>query len=503
MIVAATKYSLAPERIEAGTRGSYGIEKLEFAFSSDWDGLVISVVFYPSRGKPVKVPYLGGEIDIPPEVMAYDGTAQYVLAGTLIDEEGHVERQIISLKGYIVVDNTLSARGGNTGKLTPDVYDKFLDEASKQITKTVENALEEAKESGDFQGEKGDPGEMLESITQKTYTDFDGIVRHTVTVKTTGGKTESFTVSDGEKGDKGDPFRYDDFTAAQLESLKGAKGDPFEYADFTEEQLEGLTGPQGEPGVFVKESESDVPADDDTVMVDVTADEEEIIEIPDSLEREGDYVWLKCDGERIGNGVILKDGKNFRILGYYSSLDALRSAVPTPEIGDAYGIGVSAPYDVYVFDGVTNDWKNNGSLAGIAGSDGVGIESIAQTTESTASGGKNIVAVTLTNGTKQTFVFYNGKDGSNGQSINLSIGTVTTGSAGSQASASLTGTFPNMKLNLVIPRGDTGAGANITVDGTMSDSSSNAVQNKVIKAYVDNVIGNIGAVLDAILGGEA
>ena len=37
------------------------------------------------------------------------------------------------------------------------------------------------------------------------------------------------------KGDKGDPFTYDDFTPEQLESLK-VKGDPFLYSDFTPEQ---------------------------------------------------------------------------------------------------------------------------------------------------------------------------------------------------------------------------------------------------------------------------
>ena len=39
----------------------------------------------------------------------------------------------------------------------------------------------------------------------------------------------------------------------------------------------------------------------------------------------------------------------------------------------------------------------------------------------------------------------------------LSIGTVTTGAAGSNASASITGTSPNFRLNLTIPRGNTGA----------------------------------------------
>ena len=39
----------------------------------------------------------------------------------------------------------------------------------------------------------------------------------------------------------------------------------------------------------------------------------------------------------------------------------------------------------------------------------------------------------------------------------LSIGTVTTGAAGTNASASISGTSPNFKLNLRIPRGNTGA----------------------------------------------
>ena len=53
------------------------------------------------------------------------------------------------------------------------------------------------------------------------------------------------------KGDKGDPFTYDQFTPAQLEGLKGSKGDkgnPFTYSDFTSEQLEALRGPRGEKG---------------------------------------------------------------------------------------------------------------------------------------------------------------------------------------------------------------------------------------------------------------
>ena len=50
----------------------------------------------------------------------------------------------------------------------------------------------------------------------------------------------------GPKGDKGDPFVYEDFTSSQLDALtgpkgdKGEKGDKFTYNDFTEEELNSL-----------------------------------------------------------------------------------------------------------------------------------------------------------------------------------------------------------------------------------------------------------------------
>ena len=55
----------------------------------------------------------------------------------------------------------------------------------------------------------------------------------------------------GPPGPKGEPFRYSDFTAEQLQALRGPKGDkgePFRYSDFTAEQLLALRGPKGDPG---------------------------------------------------------------------------------------------------------------------------------------------------------------------------------------------------------------------------------------------------------------
>lgn len=64
------------------------------------------------------------------------------------------------------------------------------------------------------------------------------------------------------------------------------------------------------------------------------------------------------------------DGKNFKILGFYGTLSALQAAVQTPEAGDAYGVGAEAPYDIYIFDGVTSAWINNGALQGAKGEKG-------------------------------------------------------------------------------------------------------------------------------------
>lgn len=62
-------------------------------------------------------------------------------------------------------------------------------------------------------------------------------------------------------------------------------------------------------------------------------------------------------------------GTGLTIMGYYSTLAALQSAVPAPNTGDAYGVGSSAPYDIYIF--ADGQWVNNGHLQGPAGADGV------------------------------------------------------------------------------------------------------------------------------------
>ena len=94
-----------------------------------------------------------------------------------------------------------------------------------------------------------------------------------------------------------------------MDGNKGDKGDAFTYSDFTAEQLAALKGEKGDTG------------------------------------------------------------SGLRILGYYETLTALESSVTNPSVGDAYGIGSSEPYNIYIYTSI-NGWVNNGALQGAKGEDG-------------------------------------------------------------------------------------------------------------------------------------
>ena len=117
----------------------------------------------------------------------------------------------------------------------------------------------------------------------------------------------------GAKGDKGDPFTYEDFTEEQLAFLKGEKGDKgdkgdaFTYEDFTEGQLAELKGEKGDPG------------------------------------------------------------RGFTVGGHCNT-EAELNSVAGAQKGDAYSVGAEAPYDIYIYDGAR--WINNGKLQGPQGIQG-------------------------------------------------------------------------------------------------------------------------------------
>lgn len=84
-----------------------------------------------------------------------------------------------------------------------------------------------------------------------------------------------------------------------------------------------------------------------------------------------------------------------------------------------------------------------------------------------------------------------GAKGDTGTAASITIGTVTTGAAGSNASVTNSGTASNIVLNFMLPRGKDGKDGGITVDAALSDTSTNPVQNKVVKAAIDSVAASV------------
>lgn len=84
-----------------------------------------------------------------------------------------------------------------------------------------------------------------------------------------------------------------------------------------------------------------------------------------------------------------------------------------------------------------------------------------------------------------------GLQGIAGTAATIRIGSVYTGEPGTNASVSNSGTASNVVLNFTLPRGKDGVDGGVTVDTALSATSTNPVQNKVVKSAIDAVTASI------------
>ena len=121
---------------------------------------------------------------------------------------------------------------------------------------------------------------------------------------------------------------------------------------------------------------------------------------------------------------------------------------------------------------------------GTDGEDGVSPEvSITSITN-----GHRVTITDKTHQSGQSFDVTNGANGANGTSATVTVGSVTTGAAGTQASVTNSGTASAAVLDFVIPRGND---SSVTVDQAISDQSSNPVRNSAISAALSSKQGKI------------
>lgn len=471
--IRANEYALEPEEIDGGTSGSFGDIKLSFEFSDGWKDLSKKVVFHPVRGAPVEVLLLDStsEIEVPPEATAVSGVAHFVLCGYVTDSD-NVTRNIISLPGKINVKSTYKAKGGNTRKVTKDNFSQLLDAVKGEIN----NAIGDAVASGEFKGDDG--------VTPHIGSNGNWYI----------GDTDTGISAKGTKGDSGTTPHIGDNgnwyigTTDTGISAKGVKGDP------------GENGKDGDSGVFVSETESVTPPESANVWVVISpSGEQTYILVPDKLRYVGGRLQMMCGDETVGDPVIIGSGSG-----------------GTGADGVTFTPSVSA-------DGVIS-WTNDGgkdnptpvNIKGNTGADGVGIQSVVQTTTSTADGGDNIITVTLTNGNTATFTVKNGSKGSDGSSATVTVDSALSDSSTNPVQNKVIKAELDKKIETVpsagadvvggvkaddataadtqpVRKGTDGklytapasGGTTITVDSEMSGTSTNPVQNKIIKAYAD------------------
>lgn len=61
---------------------------------------------------------------------------------------------------------------------------------------------------------------------------------------------------------------------------------------------------------------------------------------------------------------------NWQPKGYFDTVEELQATVTAPKPGDAYGVGLEPPYNIWVWDGLRGRWLNNGPIKGMDGKDG-------------------------------------------------------------------------------------------------------------------------------------
>ena len=318
--------------------------------------------------------------DITIDMTRYGGQMQSVLVITALDASGEAEETILSIPTAIY----FTAVGRDD--FTEEVLDRNLSAYENEINQKVEEVnllvtdIRNDLEEGVFDGYS--PSAKVEGQANGAK----------IIITDEQGTTEAF-VPKGDKGDKGDAFTYEDFTAEQLVSLKGEKGDKGDPGDT------GATGPKGDTGadgfscthswdgtiLYITSASGTSSADlkgekGEQGETGATGAEGPKGDKGDTGERgpQGEQGIQGIQGEQGPQGVAGEQGPKgekgdtgagFKVLGYYDTVEALSVNITDPAIGDAYGVGSAAPYDIYIYD-AANGWVNNGPLQGAKGDKG-------------------------------------------------------------------------------------------------------------------------------------
>ena len=336
----------------------------------------------------------------------------------------------------------------------------------------------------------------------------------------------------GAKGEKGDPFTYADFTPEQLATLKGAKGDKGEKGDTGAEGVAGAKGDKGDrgekgadgvtPTFTIGTITTGAAGSTATVTITGTAPNY-VLNFTIPKGDKGDAGEAGSGGDVDLTGYAKLTGATFT--GNISS--PIVSATRYFETPTLVGEGDDSTYyhrvvfghrnfdrmEFHEYGGLFKFFKNqqgganSGQLLFQISPSEVdskvqlkenGVRVYSPNNKPTAADlgittGANGATFTPAVDDAGNLSWSNDKDltnpntvnikgakgdkgekgdtgakGADGQTPNITIGTVTTGAAGTNASATISGTTPNLTLNLTIPKGDKGDKGDTGANGTVS-----------------------------------
>lgn len=201
-------------------------------------------------------------------------------------------------------------------------------------------------------------------------------------------------------------------------------------------------------------------------------------------------------------------GEGFVVQGTYDTVEQLSASVTSPTAGVAYGVGTVAPYDIYIYDGVKAVWVNHGPLKGAKGDKGDRFTYEDFTEDQLAAlkgdaGFSPIVSLSKENGI--TTITVQNESGES-QSVEIIDGSNATVTVDSELSETSENPVQNKVINtkfgeIAAELENTIKTDGGTVTGTLKLAADpTEAMEAVTKQYVDNLVGDIEAALDAILG---
>lgn len=352
------------------------------------------------------------------------------------------DKTIGSLPAATTVDDSslwVAENQGQAQKVTGAQIKGFAQKSVQQYVSQAQQAAQQAQDAADSIGDSVSQAQTAAQQAQAAQQAVEnlGVTSNTLpvgqeatvtkTVDETGAVTLAFGIPQGPQGPE------------------GPQGGP------------GATGPQGAPGEAATVEIGSVTTGAPGTSAEVTNSGTAKAAVLNFTIPQGPQGAKGDTGPRGPQG---ETGEGFVVKGYFATLSALQSGVPSPSAGDAYGVGSAEPYDIYIWDGVNSAWVDNGPLQGAQG-----------------------------------------PQGAPGSAATIEIGTVTTAPAGSDAAVTNSGTSSAAVLNFTIPQGATGPQGPAGVDGSPGPAGADGAPGAAGPAGADATINGVTTLTLKAAGG--